>query len=267
MPDTDPITEAKARQAIKALLDRGELRSGRKRAYLVSYPRSGNTLTRRYFAILQGRPQSSAYPGDVVNSSGTALTGSLNHVEIIKTHQMPTEAGAMIYLVRDGRNATLSFLYMAFLFGGHRFSALSEVYDGIRHLDETEGCWADHVAQAFEQSKTRQTLFVRYEDLIGMPEETLARITRFLGADVPAEILAECVCRQKASDDYGANPYSGYLYEPAKNSIYDILKRHRRDDYWRYIFDDRSRRHFHDCGGTRFLLHFDYERSADWWKA
>jgi hypothetical protein len=266
MPEIDTTVEIQARRTIKEFLDRRGLGTFRKRAYLVSYPRSGNTLLREYFSILQGRPQLSVYEGDIVNSASAALTQALDHVEIVKSHQMPVGDGAMIYLVRDGRNATLSFLYMAFLFGGHQYSEVTEVYDGLRHLDKAEACWADHVAQAFRQSETRQTLFVRYEDLICTTEVALAQMARFLNAEVSVEVFGECVRRQKASDHYAKNPYNGYLYEPSKNSIYDILKRHRRDDYWRYIFDDRSRRYFHECGGTRWLLHFDYERSADWWK-
>ena len=266
MRKTDPSFESKARQAIAELLARGQLKAGRKHAYLVSYPRSGNTLVRSYFAILQGRPQASVYAADVVRAVNGPLTRALDHIALTKSHQMPADEAPMIYLVRDGRNATLSFLYMAFLFGGHRYCALGEVYDGIRHLHDREGGWADHVAQALALSETRPTLFLRYEDLLSAPQAALAQMLRFLDAEVPPEILEDCVRRQKASDDYAANPYNGFLYEPPKGSIYALLKQHRGGDYWRHIFDDRSKRYFHESGGTQFLLHFGYERATDWWK-
>src|SRR4051812_4421000 len=92
-------------------------RRGRRRVWLVSYPRSGNTLMRDYFALLQGRPQWNGYAGDVVGAAGPRLTDVLDGAMIIKTHQMPeADDDPVIYLLRDGRNATLSFLYMAFLF-------------------------------------------------------------------------------------------------------------------------------------------------------
>jgi hypothetical protein len=238
----------------------------RKVVYLVSYPRSGNTLVREYFSILQGRAQRSIYDGDVVDATDAALTHALDHIDIIKSHQITADGSPMIYLVRDGRNATLSFLYMTYLFGGHRYSELTEVYEGIWHLDATEGCWADHVAEAVQQSEVREVLFVRYEDVVSSPETALARMIRFANADVPAAVLGECVRRHKCSDSYAQNPYNGYLYEPAKGSIYGILKRNRRGDYWRRILDGRSRRYFHDRGATRLLLHFGYERFADWWQ-
>jgi hypothetical protein len=87
-----------------------------------------------------------------------------------------------------------------------------------------------------------------------------------MNADVPAAVLRECVRRHRGSDKYAQNPYNGFLYEPAKGSIYDILKRRRGGDYWRHILDGRSRRYFHDRGATPLLLHFGYERSADWWE-
>ncbi|MGP8122535.1 MAG: sulfotransferase domain-containing protein [Xanthobacteraceae bacterium] len=266
MSRTDPTIESKARQTIREFLDRKRRGAGGNRVYLVSYPRSGNTLAREYLAILQGRPQLSVYDGDVVNLTDVALTQALDHVDIVKSHQMPPDDGPMIYLVRDGRNATLSFLYMAFLFGGHRFSRLNEVYDGIRHLDEAEGCWADHVAQALRLSESRQTLFVRHEDLVRDPAATLARMARFMAAEISGETLGECVRRRAASSTYTANPNNGYLYEPEQGSIYDVLKRHRSGDYWRHIFDGRSKRYFHERGGTQWLRRFGYESAADWWK-
>jgi len=265
MARLDPTVENHARQAIMDFLARRRLRTGARKVWLVSYPRSGSTLLRQYFSILQGCAQLSVYPDDVVSAKSFAITHALGDVPLVKSHQMPKDDGAMIYLVRDGRNATLSFLYMTFLFGGHRFSELSEVYDGIRRLDETEGRWADHVAQAHEQSKTRRMLFVRYEDLVADPAASLVQMARFMDGNISSEVANECVRRQRATDDYAQNPYNGYTYQPTKGSIYDLLKRNRRGDYWRDIFDDQSKRYFHQSGGTRWLLQFGYEQAADWW--
>lgn len=263
---TDSTAEGYARQVIWQFLLERRSGGGRRRCYLVSYPRSGNTLVRDYFAVLQGRPQLSVYPGDVVQPKGLALTSSLEHIDVVKSHQMPANDDPVIYLVRDGRNATLSFLYMSLLFGGHRFSELSEVYDAIRWLDSLEGCWTSHVAQALQRSEKQPVLFVRYEDLVARPETALDKMIRFVDAALPAAILADCVRRQKESDHYAENPYNGFLNQPALGSIYDLLRRHRRGAYWREIFDDRSKEYFHTRGATRVLMHFGYENSETWWK-
>ena len=88
----------------------------------------------------------------------------------------------------------------------------------------------------------------------------------FLGAPLSAEVLGESIRRQTLSTSYANNPYNGYIGEPEKNSIYDVLRRHRRQDYWRLIFDARTKRYFHERGGTKALLELGYERSADWWR-
>lgn len=266
MPSSDPTFQVKAKLAIASHLRQRQASLGRARVYLLSYPRSGSTLTRQLLSSLQGRPQYSVYDGDVVGATTAPLTRALDHVEIIKSHQFPTGREARIYLVRDGRNATLSFLYMSYLFGGHRFSRLEEVYDGIRHLDGREGSWADHVARALVESEGRQTLFVRYEDLLCNPQTELLRMARFTNAELPSAAIDECLLQQQGSDSYAKNPNNGYLYEPEKNSIYDLLKRHRYNNFWRYIFDARSKCYFHEQGGTELLVRFGYEYSAEWWK-
>jgi len=266
MSEADRRFEDKARRAIVADLERKRASLGRKRIYLVSYPRSGNTLVREYCAILQGRRQYSVYPGDVVGSDGTALTAALDHVDVVKSHQMPAGDEPIIYLVRDGRNATLSFLYMAFLFGGHGFSRLDQLYDGVRFLDRTEGSWADHVAAAVRESDRRNVLVLRYEDLVRGPEAVLSRTTDFLGINLASSVVAECVNRHRRASTYAANPFNGFLHMPEKESIYEHLQRHRSADYWRLIFDSRTKRYFHESGATPWLLRFDYESSADWWQ-
>jgi hypothetical protein len=172
----------------------------------------------------------------------------------------------VIYLVRDGRNATLSFLYMSFLFGGHRFLEVQDVHEAIQWIDNAEGCWSDHVARALEQGQRRAMLFVRYEDLIATPEIALDQMLRFLGVELSAATIADCVRQHKQSDRYADNPYNGFIDQPAENSIYALLRRHRGEAYWRHIFDPRSSRYFHERGGTSHLMHFGYECSADWWK-
>jgi hypothetical protein len=264
--EIDPVTESHARQAIWDFLLERRLSSGRTRCYLVSYPRSGSTLVRDCFAVLQGRPQLSIYAGDVLHPTGEALTSSLDHIDLVKSHDMPANDAPVVYLVRDGRNAVLSFLYMNLLFGGHKFAELNEVYDAIRWLDGVEQSWSDHVAQALQQADTRPLLFIRYEDLVARTECALDEMTRFLGIEVPAPLLADCVRRQKQSDRYADNPYNGFLDQPAERSIYALLQQHRRGAYWRHIFDERSKQYFHACGATEALMRFGYEDNEEWWK-
>jgi hypothetical protein len=99
-------------------------------------------------------------------------------VRIVRVRMIGRDPGE--YLLPDGRNATLSFLYTSFLFGSHQYSELSEAYEGIRRLDATEGSWACHVAEAVRQNEARKVLFVRFEDLVSSPEVTLKRMIRLV---------------------------------------------------------------------------------------
>lgn len=103
----------------------------KKKIYLISYFRSGSTLLRTYFSILQGRPQLSIYKGDVIRQEDKPLTKALDHINLIKSHTFNPEYRDIVYIIRDGRNAMISNLYMEFLWGGHNFSKLGDIYEDV----------------------------------------------------------------------------------------------------------------------------------------
>jgi hypothetical protein len=265
----DTTSRLKAHRIVRAYLERRRpiAEEARKQIHLVSYPRSGNTLVRRYLSILQGRQQSSVYPGDVVDMATVGLTRELDRIDLVKIHRLPPDENDVVYIVRDGRNATLSFVYLNFLAGGHNLSRLDQAWEAIRQIDESEGSWGERVGQILQQADQRRILFVRYEDLVAAPQIEIVRIARFVGAELSDEAIEGCLELERGTGNYVRNPLSGYLYEPDRSSIYDLLQRHRKEDYWRYIFDHRCRRHFHERGGTEPLMHFGYEQSSDWWKS
>ncbi len=223
-------------------------------------------MLRKYFSLLQGRPQFSAYKDDIVNEPGGPLTDALDTIDLIKSHQLPGGREDIVYLVRDGRNATASFLYMKFLFGDHRFSALHDMHEALQYIDADEGSWARHVEAILSQRNERRIAFLKYEDLILRPGWFMRQLLEFTQTPLPPSALDQCVRLERKSDAYTRNPYNGYLFQPEPDSIYDLIKRHRIEDYWRYVFDAACRRHFHEQGGTEFLLRFGYEKSTDWWK-
>jgi hypothetical protein len=247
-------------------MDLAALTKATRRVHLVSYPRSGSTLLRKYLALIQGRPQFSVYSKDVVGGAPPALSEALEHAFVVKSHQIPADNAPMIYLVRDGRNAALSFLYMAFLFGNHGYSNRADLGDAIRALDKSEGSWADHVSRALRRCNDTQGIILRYEDLIRDPHEAINGVAGFLGGSIDPTAIDRCIRLEKTSQYYVNTPGSGYAFKPRRGTIYDIIHRHRRGDYWREIFDAEASRYFHETGGTDFLLHFGYEQSVDWWK-
>jgi hypothetical protein len=238
----------------------------KKKIYLISYFRSGSTLLRTYFSILQGRPQLSIYKGDVIRQEDKPLTNALDHINLIKSHTFNPEYRDIVYIIRDGRNAMISNLYMEFLWGGHNFSKLGDIYEGIRYLSEKGHFWGDHVREALYESAKKNVLFIRYEDLINNPSDTLKKILNFMDVDLPNDTIGGCIGLAKERRSYFENPHNGYAYQPEEDSIYYLVKKHRAEDYWKVIFDDKTKRYFHERGGTEFLLRFGYEKSEEWWR-
>jgi hypothetical protein len=234
--------------------------------YLLSYPRSGSTLTRTYFSVLQGRPQLSQYVRDVVLPEGGPLTEALDGLRLLKSHHFSDAHRPCIYLVRDGRNAMLSNLFLKFLSGGHRLTRPEEVTDGLRLLAAEDEFWGDHVAQALRTASAEKVCFVRYEDLVAEPVATLQTMISFMGRMVPAEQLQACVEAVAQSRRYHEDPLSGYGHRAERGSIYERIQRERGGDYWRSLFDAQARRYFHERGGTAGLQRFGYEASPTWWR-
>ncbi|MHB1569740.1 MAG: sulfotransferase domain-containing protein [Solirubrobacteraceae bacterium] len=235
--------------------------------YLLSYPRSGSTLTRTYFSVLQGRPQLSQYRGDVVTADAVPLTDALDAVNLVKSHHFSPLHRPAIYLLRDGRDAMLSNMFLKFLSGGHRLSRPQEVCTGLRLLADEDEFWGDHVASAMRLAETEDVCFVRYEDLLADPVAALQTMTTFMGATVAVPTLAESVRLVAESRRYRDSPGSGYGHVAEPGSIYDVIGQNRGGDYWRELFDAPARRFFHERGGTAGLLRFGYESSAEWWRA
>ena len=155
-----------------------------KMIWLASYPRSGNTLLRTILWQCLRLRSASVYPNDVEENK--ALENVIGHIErdpdgrfrfpdhaipLIKTHEHPTDGHPAIYVVRDGRAASVSLwefwrkeLSLAALIAGqHRF-----------------GTWSDHVA-AWKPGTRLNTVLVKYEDMITDLQHVLAQLSDFLG--------------------------------------------------------------------------------------
>ena len=89
---------------------------------------------------------------------------------------MPEDDAPMVRLVRDGRNATLSFLFIAFPVGGPGCSRLADVGTAIRRLDDLESSWAEYVEAVLSKGAGRRFLVPGYEWRLPRPAPTpLAR--------------------------------------------------------------------------------------------
>lgn len=241
------------------------------KVFLVSYPRSGNTMIRSYLSTVLNIQRYSVYEGDGVYFDPTNSEADWNQVQVIKDHSFRKEYRNVIFVVRDGRDATLSLVYYTFLSGMHNFTKSSELHSLIKAFKYgyTYGFWGDYVkhAVAMANNPRKNVLFVRYEDFITDAYAQLVRIADFLKLEVVSDAFENAI--QIASQDKGYQAWNGwgFDYTPDKESLFYQLTRNRGYSNWRAIFDNEARAAFHNSGGTEMLMHFDYETDRDWWIA
>jgi len=157
--------------------------------WIASYPRSGNTFLRTILWQCFGVRTGSAYPSDF--GGNKALENYVGHIEyradadgiirfddknipLVKTHEYPTDTNAAIYVIRDGRAASVSLWHF---YKGQL--SLNEVIEGQHRF----GKWSDHV-RAWKAYKRPNTLLLKYEDMKNDLPTTLKMISAFLKIDI-----------------------------------------------------------------------------------
>ncbi len=158
--------------------------------WLASYPRSGNTFFRvllnsifdiKTYSIYDDRYDIGAdkATSDVVGHEFLPddfnLTTMRNDKKtyIIKTHDLPDDkidkSDKIIYLIRDGRESTLSFFKYSTTFVNYKRNLI----DFIRM-----GTWGEHVKQ-WNPSMRKNTLLIKFEELTDSPNKFIRKIADF----------------------------------------------------------------------------------------
>jgi estrone sulfotransferase len=168
--------------------------------YLVSFPRSGNTWLRSLLtALVHDEPITpeliqSTIPDVHRSDRSQAPPGRWG---LIKSHTPFVEMPArVVYLVRDGRDAMLSY-------HAHQV-ALGRLDPGdgpgpfLRSNDVWPCPWPQHVQGWLDGLATRpkgRSLVLRYEDLTADTAEGLARVAELVGLPTSASRIARAVRR------------------------------------------------------------------------
>ena len=158
--------------------------------WLASYQRSGNTFFRSLLHSLYNQETYSVYNDLGLENMGMApilgqhrLPGTLDEmrqedrVYFVKTHAPPSDDSPTIYLIRDGRDVSVSWAHFLM---NHRpplslptraapkllgYSRFEQTLEGIVR----EGLWQNHVLAWTERPKGGPTFVIHYEDLIADP--------------------------------------------------------------------------------------------------
>lgn len=159
----------------------------RRKVWLASFPRSGNTFLRSVLYRCFGIPSTSVYgKGDLGRNA--ALERFAGHFDpgcappetapdmplLVKTHRPPPDDAPAIYIVRDGRAATVSL----WEFLGKRLP-LRAVIKGHAGY----GSWSDHLA-AWRPWERPDTLLLRYDEMVDNLPAVLERLSGYLAMPI-----------------------------------------------------------------------------------
>ena len=166
--------------------------------WLASYPRSGNTFLRMLLFHGYGIPTSSVHQDARLQKLGAAdtighqpLPGSIAELArspelyFVKTHDLPSDNYPALYVVRDGRDALVSYARYQLTFQGGKSRLRTRVKDffggdsfrGVLQsliVGSPFGTWSQHVL-AWTRRENSVTFLIRYEDLVQAPERWVAQ--------------------------------------------------------------------------------------------
>ena len=163
--------------------------------WLASYPRSGNTFFRVILNSIFGIKTYSVYndKGDIGADEKTSeVVGheflpenfsiekarEEKKVYYIKTHELldhrVDESDKVIYLIRDGREATLSFTKHQNTFSDQNKKLIDTIYGNT-----FVGSWGEHVS-SWNPKDRNKTLLIKFEELIKEPINFIKILSDFL---------------------------------------------------------------------------------------
>ncbi|OCQ97437.1 hypothetical protein BCD64_21575 [Nostoc sp. MBR 210] len=166
--------------------------------WLASYPRSGNTFLRtiiyqnfgfKTYSIFNHEQEHTGQVGEITGhieyenswEEFYEKASSSKDIFFVKTHLEPLDDQPCIYVVRDGRMATLSYFYYIKNFRQHDSSLLELVLG-----DDIFGDWSSHFYKwnPFERNKT---LVIKYEDLLNNSVLEIEKISNFISIENPSK--------------------------------------------------------------------------------
>ena len=162
---------------------------------IVSYPRSGNTWVRFLFANLMAdreEPLDFSEMEELVPApytvDGWDRIRSMPPGRLIKSY-MPYDKRykQVIYIVRDGRDAMVSYYHY------HCPRNFEATFLEFLQKDLWPGPWGRHVQSWLDNADEPRLLLVRYEDLQADPAKQLRRMAEFAGLSTDEQKISRAV--------------------------------------------------------------------------
>ena len=160
--------------------------------FIVGFPKSGNTLIQHIIAhLIYG--VNSEVSRSMVNLIVPDIYANkhyfrFNDVCYFKSHNLPDPRyKKVIYIVRDGRSALLSYYHMLKDMGQE--VSLEELYKGELKIFGVE--WHEHIEEWEQNPYNADILFIKYEDLVKDKIRVLLEICQFINIKRTEEELKE----------------------------------------------------------------------------
>jgi len=162
--------------------------------FIVGFPKSGNTLMQHIVAHLfyginerSGRTLVNLIVPDVYANSHYFR---MNNRCFFKSHDLPKpEHKKVIYIIRDGRDALVSYYHMLHNMG--QTISMTDLFDGTHKIFNTT--WGEHLRAWEENPYEAEILWLKYEDLLIDKSTQIKRIVDFLGLKVSEEEITNVV--------------------------------------------------------------------------
>jgi hypothetical protein len=164
--------------------------------YLASYPKSGNAFLSQLICNYTESEDANCFEGlrqhlpDI--HMNPEARDEIDRPRFIKSHAAVNDIyPKVVYIVRDGRQITVSYYY--YLRRKDTIDADLPFEAFVRQLSKGTvpfGSWHDHVAGWLDRD---DVLVVRYEDLLDDTQDELERIIEFAGLEVDSDRAAAAV--------------------------------------------------------------------------